>query len=96
MDPKSSQMAKGSLFMQTMKRNDVKFHIAEPFSHNQNRAETVIRELKRKWFCTMIRRRVPRILWNYGLKLCAQVMSQTSNYVFSLNGRVPIEHVTGE
>jgi hypothetical protein len=45
---KEEQTAKGSLFMQTMKKNDVKFHITEPYRHNQNRAETVIRELKRK------------------------------------------------
>jgi hypothetical protein len=95
-DGSKEQTAKGSLFMQTMKKNDVQFHITEPYRHNQNRAETVIRELKRKWFRTMIRQRVPRRLWDYGLKWCAQVMSQTSNSVFSLNGRVPIERVTGE
>lgn len=96
MDGSKEQTAKVSLFMQTMKKNDIKFHITEPFRHNQNRAETVIRELRRKWFRTMIRRRVPRRLWDYGLKWCAQVMSRTSNSVFSLNGRVPIEYVTGE
>ena len=28
------QTAKGSLFMQRMKKNDVKFHITEPYRHN--------------------------------------------------------------
>ena len=96
MNGSKEQTAKGSLFMQTTKRNHVKFHITEPFRHNQNCAETAIRELKRKWFCTMIRQRVPRRFWDYSLKWCAQVMSRTSNSVFSLNGRVPIERVTGE
>jgi hypothetical protein len=41
-DGSKEQMAKGFLFMQTMKENDVKFHITEPYRHNQNRAETVI------------------------------------------------------
>jgi hypothetical protein len=62
------QTAKGSPFMQTMKRKDMKYHINVPYRHDQNRAETVIRELKRKWFRTMIRRCVPRRLWDYGLK----------------------------
>jgi hypothetical protein len=96
MDGSKEQTAKGSTFMKTIKKNDIKYHITEPLRHNQNRAETVIRELRRKWFRTMIRRRVPRRLWDYGLKWCAQVMSRTSNSVFSLNGRVPIEHVTGQ
>jgi hypothetical protein len=41
-DGSNEQTAKGSLFMQTTKKNDVRFHITEPYRHNQNRAETVI------------------------------------------------------
>jgi hypothetical protein len=45
----------------------------------------------------MIRRRVLRRLWDYGLKWwCVQVMSRISKSVFSLNGRVFIERITGE
>ena len=32
-DGYKEQTAKGSLFMRTMKKNDVKFHITEPFRH---------------------------------------------------------------
>jgi hypothetical protein len=42
-DGSKEQTAKGLLFMQTMKKNDVKFHITEPYRHNQSCAETVIR-----------------------------------------------------
>ena len=54
-------------FTKKIMKNDVDFHVIEPDRHNQNPCEGVIREVIRKWFRTMIRNRVPRQLWDYGL-----------------------------
>jgi hypothetical protein len=96
MDGSQEQTAKGSEFMKTIKKNDIDYHISEPDRQQQNPAEGVIREARKKWFRIMVKKQVPKRLWDYGLKWVCQVMQRTSNTVFSLDGRTPIEEVTGE
>ena len=55
-------------FMKQISKNDIDFHVIKPDRHNQNPCEGVIREVRRKWFRTMIRNRVPRRLWDYGIR----------------------------
>jgi hypothetical protein len=62
----------------------------------ENPAEGAIREVRRRWFRTMIRKRVPRRLWDYGIRWTAQVMQRTSTQAGGLRGACPLEHVTGE
>jgi hypothetical protein len=44
----------------------------------------------------MVKRKVPRRLWDYGMVWAREVMSLTSNSSFSLDGRKPMEQLTGE
>ena len=44
----------------------------------------------------MVKRKVPKRLWDYGIVWACEIMSLTSNSSFSLDGRTPIEQVTGE
>jgi hypothetical protein len=44
----------------------------------------------------MIRKRVPRQLWDYGIGWTAQVMQITSTQAGSLRGECPLQEVTGE
>ena len=44
----------------------------------------------------MIRKRVPRQLWDYGAVWVAETMSMTHSSACGLNGGIPIEGVTGE
>jgi hypothetical protein len=47
--------------------------------HNQNyKAESKINVLKRKWQALMLKLNVPRRLWDFGLVLCAEIMSRTA------------------
>ena len=55
-------------FMKQIRTHSIYYHISEADLHNQNQAEGVIRELRHKWYHTMIRRRVPRELWDYGIR----------------------------
>ena len=66
--------------------NHIDYHIIEPYRPQQNRAETVIREVKKRWFRQMTRRHVPKRLWDYGIVWACEIMSLTSNSSFSIEG----------
>ena len=76
-DGSKEQCCKGTTFMKQVRKHDIKYHIAEPDLHNQNPVEGCIREIRRKWYRTMVRRRVPRPLWDYGVVWCSEIMSLT-------------------
>lgn len=95
-DGSKEQTGKKTEFMKQVRKNDIDFHIIEPERHNQNPCEGVIREVRRKWFRTMIRKRVPRKLWDYGMRWVCETMQRTSTQAGGLNGCTPIEMVTGE
>ena len=59
-DGSKEQTCKGTEFMKQICRNDIDYHVTEPERHNQNPAEGVIREIRRKWYRIMVRKRVPR------------------------------------
>ena len=95
-DGSKEQTCKGTEFMKQVRKNDIKFHIIEPERHNQNPCEGVIRELRKKWFRTMINNNVPRRLWDYGYRWVSEIMQRTYVREGRLDAGVPIENVTGE
>jgi len=95
-DGSREQTGKGTQFMKQIRRHDIDYHVTEPDQHNQNPVEGVIRELRRKWYRIMIRKRVPKELWDYGLRWVSEVNSLTHTSAGSLNGCIPIAEVTGE
>ena len=58
--------------------------------------EKVIREVKKRWFCQMVKCNVPKRLWDYGIVWACEIMCLTSNASFSLEGCTPMEQITGE
>ena len=82
--------------MKKICKYDSDYHISEPDRPNQKPAEGVIRELRRKWFQMMIQKRVPRRLWDYGYRHVCKVMQHTASHSGRLNGRIPVEFVTGD
>ena len=53
--------------MKTVRDNDINHTVIEPDMHNHNTAEGVIREIRKKWYRIMIRKQVPKELWDYGM-----------------------------
>ena len=41
----------------------IDYHIGESDLHKQNQIESVIREVRRKWYLAMVKKRVTRQLW---------------------------------
>jgi hypothetical protein len=95
-DGAAEQVKPKTEFMKQIRNHDIDYHIIEPNRPQQNRAETVIREVKKRWFRQMVKRKVPKRLWDYGIVWACEIMSLTSNSVFSLDGRTPVEQITGE
>jgi hypothetical protein len=62
----------------------------------QNHAEGTIREMKKRWYRSMIAKQVPKRLWDYGLVYGGEIMQRTANGIYDLRGRTPLEELTGE
>ena len=95
-DGAKEQTGRRTQFSKTLGKYDVTHSIIEPERYNQNPCEGVIRELRKKWYRTIFKSNCPRSLWCYGLPHCAAIMSRTASHAGTLNGRTPLEHLTGE
>ena len=96
-DGSKEQTKKNTTFMKEIRKHGIDYHISEPEMHNQNSAEGVIREIRKKWYRTMVRKRVPKKLWDYGMCWCSEVMSLTHSTAGNFNqSGIPREGVTGE
>ncbi|KAI2503235.1 Reverse transcriptase (RNA-dependent DNA polymerase) [Fragilaria crotonensis] len=81
-DGAAEQTGPKTEFMKIVRKYDIDHHLSEPYRPNQNRAESVIREVKRRWFKHMVKRRVPKRLWDYGIYMGCETMSLTANSTF--------------
>ena len=95
-DGSREQCGKKTEFMKNVRKYDINYHITEPDRPNHNFAEGVIREIRKKWLRVMVKKRVPQRLWDYGLRWVCDIQNRTSNTARGLNGRCPLERVTGE
>ena len=95
-DGAMAQQGKNTLFMKNVRKYYIKHHISNPRRPNENPAESAIREIKKRWFRIMVKRRVPRRLWDYGLVWICETGNLTVSSSRYGNGRTPIEFITGE
>ena len=95
-DGAPEQVGENTLFMDQVRKNGIDYHISAPGCPNQNSAEGVIRELRKKWFRLLARKKVPKRVWDYGLEWIADIHVRSSHSTFTLQGRTPFEYLTGE
>ena len=95
-DGSKEQGQPGTEFMRQIRMHNINYHVAESGLHNQNPVEGVIRELRRKLYRLMVRRRVPRELWDYGMRWVSETSSLTHSSAGSIETSVPLTQVTGE
>jgi hypothetical protein len=95
-DGSQEQCGRKTEFMANVRKYSVDFRITEPHRPNHNFAEGVIREIRKKWFRIMVRKNVPQRLWDYGLQWVCNIQNCTSNSSRGLNGRCPLEQITGK
>ena len=95
-DGSKEQVERGTVFQKMLTKYDIRGKRIEPERPNQNPAESCIRELRKKWYRVMFRSGCPKELWGYGLPHIAKIMQRTASYSGTLDGRTPLEDLTGE
>jgi hypothetical protein len=95
-DGSQEQCGRKTEFMANVRKYVISHHIIEPYRPNHNFAEGVIREVRKKWFRVMVQKNVPQRLWDYGLQWVCDIQNRTSNSSRGLEGRCPLERITGE
>ena len=96
MDGSKEQTGKHTTFMKKVRSEGIEYHIIEPGMHNQNPVEGVIGQIRRRWYRTMIRKQVPKQLWDYGMRWVTEIMCLTDTAAGDLHGNIPLTEVTGD
>ena len=52
--------------------------------------------MRRKWFRIMVRKRIPKQLWSYGIVWVSEIAFLTHTTAGSLGGGIPLQQVTGD
>ena len=95
-DGSKEHTERGTEFMKQVNSNGISLKISEPGMHNQSPAEGVVREVRRRWYRTMFKKRVPKIFWDYGMRWVCETMQRTYVRGHRIDGGVPLQSVTGE
>jgi hypothetical protein len=82
--------------MKNVRKYSINYRVTEPDRPNHNAAEGVIREIWKKWFRIMVRKHVPKRLWDYGLCWVCKIQVCSSNTLRGHDGCSPLERLTGE
>jgi hypothetical protein len=95
-DGSREQTGAKTTFVKTAKKMHIELCVSEPQQPEQNRAEGTICELKKRWFRIMHQKSVPKRVWDFGLVYASEIMQRFSNTIYRLQGRTPLEELTGE
>jgi hypothetical protein len=95
-DGGAEQVGKHTQFQAKLRKYNIKSKRSERERPNQNPAEGVIREIRKKWYRQIFRTNCPHRLWNYGIPYVCAIMRMTASYAGRLQGRTPMEALTGE
>ena len=95
-DGHKSQVGAGSLFMRTVRKHHIKFRVSEPRKPEQNPSEGGIREIKRRWYHLMMKKKVPKRLWDFGITWICETGNLAVSSSRYANGRTSIEIITGD
>ena len=92
-DGAKEQVQPGTEFQKTISKYHIKGHQNEAETQKYNRAEDAIRELKRRWKRRIIKRRVPKRVWDFGIVWEAEIISRICRNAHTSTG---IERITGD
>ena len=95
-DDYSSQAGWNTLFMNTVRKYETKYHVSSPHRPNGNPAEGSIREPKNISYQIMHKKKVPKRLWDYRLVWIIETINLSVSISRYESGRTPLEYITGE
>ena len=91
-----AQTGKYTDFMKNIRRLNIDHHISGPRRPNENPAEASIRELKKRWYRIMMKKKVPRRLWDFGVVWVCETNNVSVSSSRYAKARTPLEIITGE
>ena len=92
----SAQVGRNTLFMKTVIKYNTQYHISSPRKPNENPAEGSIREPNKRWYHIMLKNKVPKRLWGYGLVWISKTGNLSVLSSRYASGRTPLEYIIGE
>lgn len=95
-DGSQEQCGLKTKFQERVRKHRIVHKVSEKDRPNQDPAEGVIREVRKKWYRTLFKQNCPQRLWTYGLPHLCAIMQMAASYAGRLQGRMPIEIVLGE
>ena len=95
-DGTAKQVGKRTEFQSTEQKHAINLHVTKPHHHNQLKVEGVVQEIRKRWFRVMLKKKVPKRLWDYGIKWVCEVMQHTASTSGNLYRRTALEQLTGE
>jgi len=96
-DQAKEMVKKNTEFQAQVRKNQIRHHAAEAGMHNQSPAEGVVREVRRRWYRVMFAKKVPSVLWDYGVRWVCETMSRTHLMSHRVDGGgVPLQSIVGE
>ena len=95
-DGAAEQVGKRTEFQSTVWKHAINLHVTEPHRHNQSKVEGIVQEIRKRWFCIMLKKKVPRRLWDYGVMWVCKVMQCTASTSGDLSGQTALEQLTGK
>ena len=64
-DGAAVQVGRNTYFQNSIRKNDIKYHVSAPHRPNENSAEGNIREIKKKWYRVQAKINAPDRVWDY-------------------------------
>ena len=95
-DGASEQVGKQTEFQSTVQKHAIDLHVPEPHRHNQSKVEGVVQEIRKRWFRIMLKKKVPKRLWDYGIKWVCEVMQRAASTSGDLSGSTALDQLIGE
>ena len=95
-DGAAEQVGKRTEFQATVRKHAIDLHVTKPHRQNQSKVEGVVREIRKSWFCNMLKKKVPKRLWDYGIKWVCEVMQRMASTSGDLSGQTALEQLTGK
>ena len=95
-DGAAEKVGKRTEFQATVQKHATDLHVTERHHHNQSKVEGVVQEIRKGWFRIMLKKKVPKRLWDYGIKWVCEVMQCTASTPGDLSGGTALEQLTGK
>jgi hypothetical protein len=96
MDGAQVQTGTHKTFMKIIRQYGINYHISEPYQHNKNPVEGNICKLKKRWYCIMVKRGVPKRIWDFGLVWATEIGNMTVSSSVASHGLPPEQLITSK